>query len=118
MTAQPAGRRSTLETGFLTVWRAKYPDAPEPVPQYQFAKEIGRKWAFDFCWPEKLVAVEIDGGEFVSGGHNRGVQMKRDREKDREATKLGWKVLRYVGGDLRVNPIGVVEEVFWLLSVV
>jgi very-short-patch-repair endonuclease len=117
MTQTP--KRSTLETGFLTVWRAKFPGLGEPIPQYQFAlADLGRKWALDFAWPDKKIGVEIDGGEFVSGGHNRGAQMKKDREKDREATKMGWRVLRYVGSDLRERPVQVVEEIAWLLSVV
>jgi len=82
-----------------------------------FAKDDGRKWRLDFAWPSKRLAIEIDGGEFVQGGHGRGVQMRKDREKDREATKRGWRVLRYVGKDLKEAPVQMAEEIYWLYSV-
>lgn len=35
---------------------------PPPITQHMFAKEaMGRRWAFDFCWPEYKVAAEIEG---------------------------------------------------------
>lgn len=35
---------------------------PPPVPEHQFAKvELGRKWEFDWCFPQFMVAAEIEG---------------------------------------------------------
>lgn len=53
-----------------------------------------RKWRFDFAWPVVRVAVEIEGGTFISGAHTRGVHFSSDCEKYAEALLLGWKVLR------------------------
>jgi len=33
---------------------------PVPVHEYEFWP--GRKWRFDYCWPEHELAVEQDGG--------------------------------------------------------
>lgn len=113
-----AKKSSLLEQHFVAVWQARFPDDEPPTREYQFAKEeLGRKWRFDFCWPRKKLAVEIDGGVFIGGGHNRGVQMTNDHEKGREAVKLGWRVLRYTTLDLRKRPVQVVEEVAWLKGV-
>lgn len=110
--------KSQLEDGFLRVWRARYPSGPMPVRQYKFAlEELGRKWSMDFAWPDRKLAVELDGGGWTGGRHSRGDGMREDRERDREATKLGWRILRYVGADLKEKPVQVVEEVAWLLSV-
>ena len=39
------------------------------------------------------VAIEVQGGLWIRGGHNRGAQMKSDWEKLHEAQKLGWKMI-------------------------
>jgi very-short-patch-repair endonuclease len=54
-----------------------------------------RNWRFDFCDPENMIAVEIEGGAFVYGGHNRGKGFVDDCEKYTAAAALGWSVLRY-----------------------
>lgn len=61
--------------------------------EYLFAPP--RKWRFDFAWPERAIAVEIEGGTWVQGRHNRGAEFERDAEKYAEATIAGWRVLRF-----------------------
>ena len=65
-----------------------------PEREYRFAE--GRKWAFDFAFPEQMVAIEIEGGT-ASGKsrHSRGEGFEKDCEKYNAATRLGWKVYRY-----------------------
>lgn len=53
-----------------------------------------RDWRFDFAWTAALVALEMDGGGFVGGGHNRGSGMRSDCEKLSTAVSFGWRVLR------------------------
>jgi very-short-patch-repair endonuclease len=69
---------------------------PQPVAEFMFAKAIGRKWRFDFAWPEKMVALEIDGGTFIPGGgrHSRGPALRQEMEKFAEAAIMGWRVIR------------------------
>ena len=55
-----------------------------------------RLWKFDYAIPEKLVAVEIEGGAYVQGRHTRGPGYVKDMEKYNTAIELGWVVLRYV----------------------
>lgn len=60
-----------------------------------------RKWRFDFAFPEQKVAVEIDGGTWSNGRHNRGSGAKTDAEKYNAAQLQGWLVLRCVGDHLK-----------------
>jgi very-short-patch-repair endonuclease len=65
---------------------------PQPVTEYRFHPT--RKWRFDYAWPEKSLALEVDGGGFVQGRHSRGLGIQRDCEKMNEAAVHGWRVLR------------------------
>ena len=53
-----------------------------------------RRWRFDFSWPDKMIALEIDGGTWVRGRHSRGTGARADAEKQNEANLLGWTVYR------------------------
>lgn len=65
---------------------------PKPETEYRFHPT--RRWRFDFAWPSRSIAVEVDGGVFVQGRHNRGVGVEKDMEKFAEAMIAGWRVLR------------------------
>jgi very-short-patch-repair endonuclease len=54
-----------------------------------------RRWKFDFAFPEKMLAVEVEGGTWNMGRHTRGSGYVKDLEKYNAATILGWRVLRY-----------------------
>ena len=47
------------ELSFPALLAALAPDVPEPVAEFRFSQ---RRYRFDFCWPEKRVFVELDGG--------------------------------------------------------
>ena len=72
---------------------------PEPEREYQFAPP--RRWRFDFAWPSLKLAIEVEGGVFVSGRHSRGVGFERDAEKYNAAVERGWQVLRYTSRMIR-----------------
>jgi hypothetical protein len=85
--------RSALEEKFLAQVTAS--GLPSPEREYVFARP--RRWRFDFCWSELLVAVEVEGGSWVNGRHNRGTGFRSDVDKYNEATKRGYKVYRVTG---------------------
>jgi very-short-patch-repair endonuclease len=60
------------------------------VREHQF--DAARRWRFDFAWPDLMVAVEVEGGQWV-GGHG-GSRFRKDAEKYNEAAIQGWMVLR------------------------
>lgn len=64
----------------------------EAKTEYRFHPH--RKWRFDIAWPDRRVAVEIDGGVWSGGRHTTGRGFEGDLEKINSAQALGWIVLR------------------------
>ena len=62
--------QSQLEATFALQLRTS--GLPEPQREYHFARSIGRRWRFDFCFVEQKLAVELNGGRWIRGRHNRG----------------------------------------------
>lgn len=82
---------------FVRAWMLLYPGEPF-WREYQFHPT--RKWRFDVAWPEQKLAVEIDG----RGRHQTISGVRKDYEKHNEATRMGWRVLRFPATDrARVN---------------
>lgn len=53
-----------------------------------------RRWKFDYAWPERRLAVELEGGVWVGGRHVRGKGYINDCEKYGTAALMGWLVIR------------------------
>lgn len=71
-----------------------------PCPKLEHMFHSERKWRFDFCWPDKKVALEVHGAIFAGGRHSGGVGQIGDMEKFNEAQLLGWKVLQIHTGQI------------------
>jgi len=85
----------------LFLFQVKSFNLPIPIQEYSFAKQIGRKWRFDFAWPNLMLAVECEGAIYSYGRHNRGSGYKADLHKYNAAALMGWLVLRYCSDDLK-----------------
>ena len=60
---------SKLEEKFLQLFSEL---APNISIERQFKAIEGRKFRFDFCIPDSMVLIEIQGGTFSGGRHTRG----------------------------------------------
>lgn len=69
---------------------------PACVREFPFAKDQGRKWRFDCCWPALKIAVEVD-----SQVHRIGARWLSDIEKYNAATFAGWRVYRVTPAQVR-----------------
>ena len=67
---------------------------PLPVEEWKFAATIKRKWAFDYAWPDQLIALEVEGGIWMDGRHVRGSGFMGDMEKYNCAALFGWRLIR------------------------
>lgn len=104
--AAKRSKADALADGFAASCRARR--LPPFEREHVFAKELGRRWRFDFAWPEHHVAAEIEGlvmrPMFDKSGNRQVVTMGRhaspagiveDMRKYNSAIVLGWSVLRF-----------------------
>lgn len=84
---------------------------PAPIPEHRFAPP--RRWRFDYAWPERHLALEIEGGIWTAGRHVRPKGYERDCEKYNAAALAGWMVLRVTTAMLRDGrALTLLEEAF------
>jgi hypothetical protein len=78
------------------LFQLKLAKVQTPKTEHRF--HAARRWKFDLAWPwidiPGPLAVEVDGGLFVNGGHTRGAAREKDYERDAAAMLLGYRVLR------------------------
>ena len=65
----------------------------EVVAEHRFHPT--RMWRFDYAIPEHRIAIEIDGGVWQIGRHNRPKGYIADLDKFNHAAALGWRVLKF-----------------------
>ena len=101
---------SDIEEQFFFQCRAL--GLPQPEREYPFAKQkMKRNWRADFCWPDRRLLVEIEGGGWTHGRHVRGAGFEKDIEKYNAAILLGWKLLRFSSAMVKSGEaITTVEE--------
>lgn len=75
--------------------------AADPLPGWDLTREYRfhptRRWRWDFCFPSQKLAIEIDG----RGYHQTVKGVRADHEKQNEAVRLGWRVLRFPATDAK-----------------
>jgi hypothetical protein len=98
----------TLETLLLQLVDA---GIPQPVLEHRFAPP--RRWRFDLAWPDRMLALELQGGTFVSGRHTRGVGYREDCEKLNQAVLDGWRVLQITPAMIVDGSALTVIELAW-----
>ena len=92
---------SRLESRFEWLWRAH--DGPELVRELRFHPT--RRWRADFAHLPSRTLIEIEGGIYVNGRHNRGAGFAADLEKYLEASLAGWRVVRLGPNELKPDTI-------------
>lgn len=105
-----------MDSDLVVLLQAKIKNAglPDPVTEYKF--HPARRWAFDLCWPDYMLAVEVEGGIWTGGRHVSPKGYKADREKYNTAQLFGFTVLSFVDDhiktDFAVNQIKVALDFF------
>jgi very-short-patch-repair endonuclease len=83
---------------------------PEPTREHRFHET--RRWRFDFAWPDRMIALEVDGGTWSGGRHTRPGGYERDAEKLNTAATRGWRVLRVTSAMVKDGrALAVLEEI-------
>lgn len=95
---------------FAQYWKMLAHPLPAPESEYNFDKQLGRKHRFDFAFPNKLIAVEIDGNAWNVKGGGRHMQ-DADLEKYNIAASLGWRIFRFSPSMLKRDPAGCIQTI-------
>ncbi len=78
---------STLELEFAQMWEERHPNI-DLVAQYRI-----KRYRIDFCHPQAKVAIECQGGTWVSGmGHSSGKGIEGDCKKFCALAELGYLI--------------------------
>jgi hypothetical protein len=73
--------------------------------QAEYRFDENRRWRFDYAFPDSMVAIEIEGGIWINGGHNRGAGYIDNLEKYNAAIEKGWALLRYAPNQIDFEQI-------------
>ena len=92
---------SRLEAKFALFWRGL--GGPELKREFVFHPE--RKWRADFAHLASRTLIEVEGGIYIQGRHNRAAGFIADAEKYLEAFLAGWNVVRLTGPQITAPNI-------------
>jgi very-short-patch-repair endonuclease len=84
---------------------------PAPTREHRFHPV--RRWRFDLAYPERKLAVEVEGGTWGKSRHTTGAGYEKDCEKYNAAVLAGWRVLRVTGDMVRDGRAVNLVEVAW-----
>jgi len=93
---------SRLERRFADLWHK----AGGPPLEAEFRFHPKRRWRADFAHVPSRTLIEIEGGIYVQGRHNRAAGFAADLEKYLEAALDGWRVVRLGPAELTLQVVG------------
>ncbi len=88
--------KKALKTKWEDRFRALIKGLGAPPWQEQYRFHPTRLWRFDFAWPERKIAFEMEGAIWMKGGggHSHPMGIEKDIEKYNAAALEGWLVFR------------------------
>ncbi|MEI6280342.1 MAG: hypothetical protein WCQ16_13325 [Verrucomicrobiae bacterium] len=92
---------SRLEARFALLWRA----ANGPGLESELVFQPGRRCRADFAHIPSHTLIEVGGGIWIHGRHNRAEGFLADIEKYFEAALSGWTVLRVSERQLTLESV-------------
>lgn len=104
---QQAKEKVPLRDAFTAICKSEY--GLDVEKEYIFHPK--RKWRFDYAISEHKIAIEIDGGVWINGRHNRPKGYLKDLEKFNAAATMGWVVLKFTPDEqYRVATFETIKE--------
>ena len=97
---RPHPSSSRLEERFQRLWA----EAGGPPLEREFRFHPERRWRSDFAHLPSRSLIEIEGGIWILGRHNRASGFNADLEKYLEANLDGWRVFR-LGSEQITFPV-------------
>jgi hypothetical protein len=91
-----SSRLDNAKDFFARMLQAAFPDA---ITEYRFYSK--RRWRLDWYVPSIRVGIEIEGGIWTRGRHNRPLGFMRDMEKYNSAALMGITIYRIPAHELK-----------------
>lgn len=88
-------------------WIVADAPVPPPIQQMQIALPRGGFAYPDFCWPDRMRIVEVDG----FGAHGTPEQLEADLQRQNQLMELGWEIRRFTASEIRDEPHRVRAEI-------
>ena len=101
--------QSKLESKFLFLWRV----AQGPPLEREVQFHASRRWRADFAHIESRTLIEIEGGIWVNGCHNRAAGFNADLEKYLAAGLAGWRVFRLGPDQITLENVERLAALLW-----
>lgn len=98
---------SPQERNFWERWAALHADIPLEPQHIVFA---GR-YRLDFAHLPTKTAIELDGFTY----HHDPDKFQSDRQRDRELTRAGWRVVRFASAELKTNLDQCIQEAYRII---
>jgi very-short-patch-repair endonuclease len=92
---------SRLEDRFLLLWKA----AQGPPLEREYRFDAKRRWRADFACLQAHCLIEVEGGIWIQGRHNRAAGFHADLEKYLEAGLQGWRVFRFGSDQITMENV-------------
>lgn len=99
--------KKTLKTKWEDRFRTLVQGLGAPPWREQYRFDPVRLWRFDFAWPERKIAFEMEGAIWMKGGggHSHPLGIEKDIEKYNAAALQGWCVVRITDKMLPVRTL-------------
>lgn len=91
--------QSPIEEKF---WEIAKKEFPLMKPQYKIGD-----YHVDFALPDIKIAIELEGHEY----HSTKEQLEYDANREREVQKIGWRIIRFRGGEVYKNVNKCIQDV-------
>ena len=76
----------------MLVWQLQ---SERILGQSEYRFDPVRRWRLDHAYPEKKIAIEVEGGHWINGRHTRGSGFEKDCEKYNALALAGWRLFRF-----------------------
>jgi very-short-patch-repair endonuclease len=74
---------------------------------HRFRRQVSiNNYVADFCCLSIKLVIELDGS-----GHLKPIQMKKDKDRDKEISELGFTIMRFWNNEIDDNLEGVLEQI-------
>lgn len=89
--------------------RLGYDSTMTLIPQFELISN-NKIFRIDFVEPTTKIAIELDGWDWHYLNKN---QAAHDKQRERKIILADYTILRYIGSEVKSDPVEVLEEIYF-----